>query len=1085
MTPADKTQESKSQSAANPISQNQSIGEQTFQLADNRPEAVMQRKLHEMANNSWQQNEAAQLHAIANSQTSQLDAPLQKKATSESAPKANNTGLPDALKSGIENLSGYSMDDVKVHRNSDQPAQLQAHAYAQGTNIHLGPGQEKHLPHEAWHVVQQKQGRVKPTMQMKGKVNVNDDVGLEKEADVMGVRALNTSIQMKSVAEANTTSNSLPVVQRVVGTETLRLALDKILKLNLEKKKKLADNEVKNPFFADIRNMREHEPEVQDAAPSIAKFKGKNVHGSTKDLVKKRIKARGGAPIESQKITDENFTKKTDYAIIGKNVASMANDPAFEAAAMRFEEQIGVLAHNHPKSIAVCKLATSKILIYIINKHIQAKESEAAINEDLKRLGMSSSAWSGAIGRNVEGIRDILEEGGSVGEMIAHIEAFSTNILMKDIMEDNVPWRIIANKLKLNSEKLESAYGRSAFTGDKYLGYELPENGAGANQWHTRVKMINEGGQAFKSKHHPSNVKSTDTESDSQTVRKKEQITAESPVGIGLKLGKHEENFQRDKTKGDDRVAWEEGARIWALNEIDSWVFIQRQLSLPLAGGASSTTARIMQAFQFLGIEANDDVRLAAIGALLPPRHHSLVEVMFGAAPFGATIYRQGPKMYYDIHPLAEKEIREKTDFFPDELVDPNGIRSGRSRENVPLPVLASNRDEVEVEGPGMPGRMHRLNEGQQDIEEELGPKVGFGISRRSIRTDYNVSKKTRIVDATLLMLKAIDDYHASTGDIPKQMKLLVVITKQANLWLSKYENSKIRLTKTKNAYRAARDEAKAAIEDYEASYVRDLIRDDMLADSSHATSPNFMKNATPDSLSKKHGLTQAEVIAINVYCGPAYKFINPALEGDDLHTKERLGGFVRETKDSKADSDNIEVTKKAAKKAREKLLGSEDPVARAIAESIRHAAVIMMGLEKLPIFTNEVFAGGCITKKEALARFSANKVITRASFASTSSNKTTAIGFATDKYAAMSAKYDPELDPPEDVPFMFLLNYISKSGRRIDEFSSISEYEILFASGTKLLIKKGANSPDHEQKDYSEMDPEMGVLHIITAEEV
>jgi hypothetical protein len=106
--------------------------------------------------------------------------------------KANNTGMPDNLKSGIENLSGHSMDDVKVHYNSDKPAQLNAHAYAQGSEIHVASGQEKHLPHEAWHVVQQKQGRVKPTLQMKGKVNVNDDVVLEKEADVMGARALQT-----------------------------------------------------------------------------------------------------------------------------------------------------------------------------------------------------------------------------------------------------------------------------------------------------------------------------------------------------------------------------------------------------------------------------------------------------------------------------------------------------------------------------------------------------------------------------------------------------------------------------------------------------------------------------------------------------------------------------------------------------------------------------------------------------------------------------------------------------------------------------------------------------------------------------
>ncbi len=102
--------------------------------------------------------------------------------------KENNTGLPDNLKSGIENLSGYSMDDVKVHYNSNNPTQLQAHAYAQGTEIHLASGQEKHLPHEAWHVVQQKQGRVRPATQLKGKVNVNDDAGLDKEADVMGAK---------------------------------------------------------------------------------------------------------------------------------------------------------------------------------------------------------------------------------------------------------------------------------------------------------------------------------------------------------------------------------------------------------------------------------------------------------------------------------------------------------------------------------------------------------------------------------------------------------------------------------------------------------------------------------------------------------------------------------------------------------------------------------------------------------------------------------------------------------------------------------------------------------------------------------
>jgi hypothetical protein len=102
----------------------------------------------------------------------------------------NRTGMPDALKTGVEALSGLSMDHVRVHRNSPKPAQLQAHAYAQGSDIHLAPGQERHLPHEAWHVVQQAQGRVRPTLQLQPGVAVNDDAGLEAEADAMGARAL-------------------------------------------------------------------------------------------------------------------------------------------------------------------------------------------------------------------------------------------------------------------------------------------------------------------------------------------------------------------------------------------------------------------------------------------------------------------------------------------------------------------------------------------------------------------------------------------------------------------------------------------------------------------------------------------------------------------------------------------------------------------------------------------------------------------------------------------------------------------------------------------------------------------------------
>jgi len=51
-THADKTQENKSQSEAHTVPHKQNGGETTFQFVDNRPKAIAQRKLQEMANNS-------------------------------------------------------------------------------------------------------------------------------------------------------------------------------------------------------------------------------------------------------------------------------------------------------------------------------------------------------------------------------------------------------------------------------------------------------------------------------------------------------------------------------------------------------------------------------------------------------------------------------------------------------------------------------------------------------------------------------------------------------------------------------------------------------------------------------------------------------------------------------------------------------------------------------------------------------------------------------------------------------------------------------------------------------------------------
>lgn len=97
-------------------------------------------------------------------------------------------GLPTTLRTAFEDASGMSMEGVRVRRNSREPARIGADAFTRGDEIHLGPGSERHLAHEAWHVVQQRQGRVRARTTLGGQP-LNAEPRLESEADQMAARA--------------------------------------------------------------------------------------------------------------------------------------------------------------------------------------------------------------------------------------------------------------------------------------------------------------------------------------------------------------------------------------------------------------------------------------------------------------------------------------------------------------------------------------------------------------------------------------------------------------------------------------------------------------------------------------------------------------------------------------------------------------------------------------------------------------------------------------------------------------------------------------------------------------------------------
>jgi hypothetical protein len=199
---------------------------QSFQFKDDRARNSSQIQLKEAIHSS--------------PRVSKLEAKAEAISEGVLQKKANQTGLPDQLKSGIEQLSGLDMSDTRVHYNSSKPAQLNAHAYAQGTDIHMAPGQEKHLAHEAWHVVQQKQGRVQPTTQLKSKTLINDDVSLEREADVMGAKAMSVTNHTAKTLRKQIAGEVLPV-QRVtkksgntIASGEFQIKMEDAISLKLE-----------------------------------------------------------------------------------------------------------------------------------------------------------------------------------------------------------------------------------------------------------------------------------------------------------------------------------------------------------------------------------------------------------------------------------------------------------------------------------------------------------------------------------------------------------------------------------------------------------------------------------------------------------------------------------------------------------------------------------------------------------------------------------------------------------------------------------------------------------------------------------
>jgi hypothetical protein len=128
--------------------------------------------------------------------------------------------LPEQLRWVLEQLSGYDLSDVRVYRDSPWPGRVEARAFTLGSDVHLSSGAEDALEHEAWHVVQQKQGRVRAIRTVSldvGMVGLNGEEALEREAEAMGRMArslLRCGVHLRERASLRIVPVQRPVVQK-------------------------------------------------------------------------------------------------------------------------------------------------------------------------------------------------------------------------------------------------------------------------------------------------------------------------------------------------------------------------------------------------------------------------------------------------------------------------------------------------------------------------------------------------------------------------------------------------------------------------------------------------------------------------------------------------------------------------------------------------------------------------------------------------------------------------------------------------------------------------------------------------------
>ncbi len=168
-------------------------------VASSRPPAL-QMRADSSENKVEKENQDSMRDYYADSRVARDDArashhsPFQLKSEDDNAQNSkSDSGAGNIVQKMESAFGGHDFSSVKIHADSAEAPKVGAKAFTRGKDIHFAPGQYNPesskglelLGHELTHVVQQDQGRVKPTGNVNGQP-LNDDKSLEGEADSLG-----------------------------------------------------------------------------------------------------------------------------------------------------------------------------------------------------------------------------------------------------------------------------------------------------------------------------------------------------------------------------------------------------------------------------------------------------------------------------------------------------------------------------------------------------------------------------------------------------------------------------------------------------------------------------------------------------------------------------------------------------------------------------------------------------------------------------------------------------------------------------------------------------------------------------------